>query len=46
MKRREFIALLPVRLLGQSGRMGSNQSGCGWSEFSWGAPITQKRGRG
>jgi hypothetical protein len=21
------------------------QSGCSWSDFSWGAPITQKRGR-
>ena len=46
MKRREFIRCSAARLRGRWRRGRSNQSGCGWSEFSWGAPITQKRGRG
>ena len=46
-RRREFITLLGGAAGVAGGRRGrSNQSVCRWSEFSWGPPTTQKRGRG
>ena len=46
-RRREFITLLGgAAALAARGARAATRADAGWSEFSWGPPTTQKRGRG